>query len=36
VYNECRNQGLEAGTVDILICAVVAREVGRFSPAIAA
>jgi predicted nucleic acid-binding protein len=25
VYNECRNQGLEAGTVDILICAVAAR-----------
>jgi predicted nucleic acid-binding protein len=25
VYNECRNQGLEAGTVDILICAVAVR-----------
>ena len=22
VYNECRNQGVEAGTVDILICAI--------------
>jgi predicted nucleic acid-binding protein len=25
VYNECRNQGVEAGTVDILICAVAVR-----------
>jgi predicted nucleic acid-binding protein len=25
LYNECRNQGIEAGTVDILICAVAAR-----------
>jgi len=25
VYNECRNQGVEAGTVDILICAVALR-----------
>ena len=25
VYNECRNQGIEAGTVDILICAVAVR-----------
>jgi hypothetical protein len=25
VYNECRNQGVEAGTVDILICAIAAR-----------
>jgi hypothetical protein len=25
VYNECRNQGAEAGTVDILICAVAVR-----------
>jgi predicted nucleic acid-binding protein len=24
-YNECRSQGVEAGTVDILICAVAAR-----------
>jgi predicted nucleic acid-binding protein len=25
MYNECRNQGVEAGTVDILICAVAVR-----------
>jgi predicted nucleic acid-binding protein len=25
VYNQCRNQGVEAGTVDILICAVAVR-----------
>ena len=25
VYNECRNQRVEAGTVDILICAVAVR-----------
>jgi predicted nucleic acid-binding protein len=25
VYNECRIQGVEAGTVDILICAVAVR-----------
>jgi predicted nucleic acid-binding protein len=25
VFNECKNQGLEAGTVDILICAVAVR-----------
>jgi predicted nucleic acid-binding protein len=25
VYNECKNQGLEAGTVDILFCAVGAQ-----------
>jgi predicted nucleic acid-binding protein len=25
VYNECRNQGVEAGTVDILICAIAVR-----------
>ena len=25
VHNECRNQGVEAGTVDILICAVAVR-----------
>jgi predicted nucleic acid-binding protein len=25
VYNECRNQGVEAGTVDIVICAVAVR-----------
>ena len=25
VYNECRSQGVEAGTVDILICAVAVR-----------
>ncbi len=25
VYNECRNQGIEAGTVDILICAIAVR-----------
>jgi predicted nucleic acid-binding protein len=25
VYNECRNQGVEAGTVDLLICAVAVR-----------
>jgi predicted nucleic acid-binding protein len=25
VYNECRNQGVESGTVDILICAVAVR-----------
>jgi predicted nucleic acid-binding protein len=25
VYNECRNHGVEAGTVDILICAVAVR-----------
>jgi predicted nucleic acid-binding protein len=25
VYNECRNQGVDAGTVDILICAVAVR-----------
>jgi predicted nucleic acid-binding protein len=25
VYNGCRNQGVEAGTIDILICAVAAR-----------
>jgi hypothetical protein len=25
VYNECRNQGVETGTVDILICAVAVR-----------
>ena len=25
VYNECRNQGVEGGTVDILICAVAVR-----------
>jgi predicted nucleic acid-binding protein len=25
VYNECRNQGAEAGTVDILICAIAVR-----------
>ena len=25
VYNECRSQGVEAGTVDILICAVALR-----------
>jgi len=25
VYDECRNQGVEAGTVDILICAVAVR-----------
>lgn len=25
IYNECRNQGVEAGTVDMLICAVAMR-----------
>jgi predicted nucleic acid-binding protein len=25
VYNECRHQGVEAGTIDILICAVAVR-----------
>lgn len=25
IYNECRNQGVEAGTVDILICALAVR-----------
>jgi hypothetical protein len=25
IYNECRNQGVEPGTVDILICAVAVR-----------
>jgi hypothetical protein len=25
IYNECRNEGVEAGTVDILICALAAR-----------
>jgi hypothetical protein len=25
LYNECRNQGVEAGTVDIPICAVAVR-----------
>jgi hypothetical protein len=25
VHNECRNQGVEAGTVDLLICAVAVR-----------
>ncbi len=25
IYNECRNQGVEAGTVDIVICAVAVR-----------
>ena len=25
VFNECRNQGVEAGTVDLLICAVAVR-----------
>lgn len=25
VYNECRNHGVEAGTVDLLICAVAVR-----------
>jgi predicted nucleic acid-binding protein len=25
VYNECRNQGVEPGTVEILICAVAVR-----------
>jgi predicted nucleic acid-binding protein len=25
IYNECRNHGIEAGTVDILICAVAVR-----------
>jgi predicted nucleic acid-binding protein len=25
IYNECRNQGVESGTVDILICALAVR-----------
>jgi predicted nucleic acid-binding protein len=25
IYNECRNQGVEAGTVDILVCALAVR-----------
>lgn len=25
IYNECRNEGIEAGTVDILICALAVR-----------
>lgn len=25
IYNECRNEGVEAGTVDILICALAVR-----------
>src|SRR5262245_48562825 len=25
IYNECRNHGVEAGTVDILICALAVR-----------